>query len=170
MILVDTALGLALGIIPRQGRYRHMHHEATPPPTLGGTANDTAAHAFITRWRGSTASELSTAQSFVIDLCALLGVDKPHPTPAQDYMFERPVTFRHGDGSSSAGRIDCYRQGAFCLESKKLKAAGHTKDVAGNKIPNFPRRTRARCFVASRLCGLATRRALRLASHPDSSG
>jgi hypothetical protein len=42
-------------------------------------------------------------------------------------MFERPVTFRHGDGSSSAGRIDCYRQGAFCLESKKLKAAGHTK-------------------------------------------
>jgi hypothetical protein len=131
MILVDTALGLALGIIPRQGRYRHMHHEATPPPTLGGTANDTpadtAAQAFITRWRGSTASELSTAQSFVIDLCALLGVDKPHPTPAQDYMFERPVTFRHGDGSSSAGRIDCYRQGAFCLESKKLKAAGHTK-------------------------------------------
>ena len=104
-----------------------MHHEATPPPTLGGTANDTAAHAFITRWRGSTASELSTAQSFVIDLCALLGVDKPHPTPAQDYMFERPVTFRHGDGTSSAGRIDCYRQGAFCLESKKLKAAGHTK-------------------------------------------
>ncbi|MBP9061704.1 MAG: class I SAM-dependent DNA methyltransferase, partial [Rhodoferax sp.] len=81
----------------------------------------------MTRWRGSTASELSTAQSFVIDLCALLGVDKPHPTPAQDYMFERPVTFRHGDGSSSAGRIDCYRQGAFCLESKKLKAAGHTK-------------------------------------------
>ncbi len=42
-------------------------------------------------------------------------------------MFERPVTFKHGDGTTSAGRIDCYRQGAFCLESKKLKAAGHTK-------------------------------------------
>ena len=63
----------------------------------------------------------------MIDLCALLEVDKPHPTPAQDYMFERPVTFKHGDGTTSAGRIDCYRQGAFCLESKKLKAAGHTK-------------------------------------------
>jgi hypothetical protein len=85
------------------------------------------AQTFITRWRGVTASELSTAQSFVIDLCALLGVPHPHPTPEQDYMFERPVTFRHGDGSSSAGRIDCYRQGAFCLESKKLKAPGHTK-------------------------------------------
>ena len=85
------------------------------------------AQAFITRWRGVTASELSTAQSFVIDLCALLDLAKPHPTPEQDYMFERPVTFRHGDGSTSAGRIDCYRQGAFCLESKKLKTAGHTK-------------------------------------------
>ncbi|MCF8210077.1 MAG: class I SAM-dependent DNA methyltransferase [Rhodoferax sp.] len=90
-------------------------------------SSDSAAQAFITRWRGITASELSTAQSFVIDLCALLDVDRPHPTPAQDYMFERPVTFRHGDGSTSAGRVDCYRLGSFCLESKKLKAAGHTK-------------------------------------------
>jgi hypothetical protein len=48
------------------------------------------AEDFIARWQGVTASELATAQSFVIDLCALLGVDKPHPTPEQDYMFERP--------------------------------------------------------------------------------
>lgn len=75
---------------------------------------------FITRWQGVTASELSTAQSFVIELCELLDVPRPHATPEQAYMFERPVTFRHGDGSS-AGRIDCYRQGAFILESKKLK-------------------------------------------------
>lgn len=45
-----------------------------------------------------TASELATAQSFVMELCELLDVPKPHPTPAQDYMFERPVTFTHGDG------------------------------------------------------------------------
>ena len=96
-------------------------------PTNPATAETLAAATLIERWRGTTASELSTAQSFVIDLCALLEVDKPHPTPAQDYMFERPVTFKHGDGTTSAGRIDCYRQGAFCLESKKLKAAGHTK-------------------------------------------
>lgn len=95
------------------------------------TANDDNAHDhaldFIARWAGTTASELATAQSFVIDLCALLGVDKPHPTPEQTYMFERPVTFAHGDGSTSAGRIDCYKRGHFVLEAKKLKAAGHTK-------------------------------------------
>ena len=73
------------------------------------------------------ASELSTSQSFLIDLCRLLGVDVPHPTPEQDYMFERPINFRHGDGSTSAGRIDLYRRGSFVLESKKLKAGGHAK-------------------------------------------
>ena len=78
--------------------------------------------AFITKWQGVTASELSTSQSFLSDLCRLLGVDTPHPTAEQDYMFERPITFAHGDGSTSPGRVDCYRRGHFVWESKKLKA------------------------------------------------
>ena len=77
-----------------------------------------AALAFIARWQGSTASELATAQSFVMELCELLGVDKPHATADQDYMFERPVTFANRDGTTSAGRIDCYRRGHFVLEAK----------------------------------------------------
>lgn len=88
---------------------------------------DTHADAFIARWQGVAASELATAQSFIIDLCELLDVPKPHPTAAQDYMFERPITFAHGDGSSSAGRIDCYRRGHFVLEAKKLKAGTQSK-------------------------------------------
>jgi len=86
---------------------------------------DTAA--FIARWRGVTASELSTAQSFVMGLCDWLGVSQPHATPEQDYLFERPVTFLHGNGSRSAGRIDCYKRGHFVLEAKKLKAGSHTQ-------------------------------------------
>lgn len=85
------------------------------------------ASVFIAKWKDVRASELSTSQSFLIDLCALLGVDTPHPTPAMDYMFERPVTFVHGDGSASAGRIDLYRRGHFVLESKKIKVGSHTK-------------------------------------------
>ena len=85
------------------------------------------ADAFISRWKGVTASELSTAQTFTLDLCDLLQVGKPHATVEQDYMFERPVVFRHGDGSTSAGRIDCYKRGHFVLESKKVKTGAHTK-------------------------------------------
>lgn len=79
-----------------------------------------AADDFIGKWQGVAASELPTSQSFLSDLCRLLGVDTPHPTPEQDYMFERPITFRHGDGSTSAGRIDLYRRGAFVLESEQF--------------------------------------------------
>ncbi|MBS3958609.1 MAG: class I SAM-dependent DNA methyltransferase [Xanthomonadaceae bacterium] len=85
------------------------------------------AETFIRKWRGVTASELSTSQSFLLELCELLGVDKPHPTPEQDYLFERPVSFAHGDGSTSAGRIDLYRRGHFVLESKKLKSGAQSK-------------------------------------------
>ncbi|MGY1424320.1 hypothetical protein [Lysobacter sp. A289] len=42
------------------------------------------ALAFITKWQGITASELSTSQSFLIDLSHLLGVDTPHATAEQD--------------------------------------------------------------------------------------
>ena len=61
------------------------------------------ADTFVTKWQGVTASELSTSQSFLIELSQLLGVDAPHATAEQDYMFERPITFAHGDGSTSAG-------------------------------------------------------------------
>lgn len=96
--------------------------------SIGGTAAaDHVADAFIARWQGVKASELSTSQSFLIDLCGVLGVDAPHPTAEQDYMFERPITFAHGDGSTSAGRIDLYRRGAFVLESKKTRLGAHTR-------------------------------------------
>ena len=36
-------------------------------------------------------------------------------------VFQRRVTFRHGDGSESYGFIDCYRRDAFVLEAKKFR-------------------------------------------------
>ena len=90
-----------------------------------------AAHAFIAKWTGNPASELSTAQSFVIDLCDLLGVPRPHATDERDYMFERPITFAHGDGSTSPGRVDCYKRGHFVWESKKLKT-GIAAETSGS--------------------------------------
>jgi len=97
------------------------------------------SQAFIARWQGVTASELATAQSFVIELCELLGVPRPHPTPEQDYQFERPISFQHGDGSTSPGRIDCYRRGAFIWESKKLKLDAQTRAAQETGGPSSQR-------------------------------
>ncbi len=86
---------------------------------------------FIAHWHRADGSELANYQLFVVDLCALLGVEAPQParedTRDNAYVFERRVTFRHGDGSASAGRIDCYRRSAFVLEAKKLRADAASK-------------------------------------------
>jgi hypothetical protein len=94
-------------------------------------ATDAAAQAFIARWGRAGGSELANAQSFVIELCELLGVERPAPAGADAadnaYAFERGITFQHPDGSTSAGRIDLYRRGCFVLESKKVKLGPATK-------------------------------------------
>ncbi len=112
----------------------NTNNHATAAQTIDQTTQQVGA--FITRWQGvqlTSASELSTSQTFILDLCALLQVPTPLPSAAQDYMFERPITFAHGDGSTSAGRIDCYRKSAFVWESKKLRntpVAGKRFDIA----------------------------------------
>jgi hypothetical protein len=90
-----------------------------------------AVEKFIARWSKASGSELANAQLFVTELCTLLELEQPAPatldTRDNKYVFERRVIFTHGDGTSSEGRIDCYRRGAFVLESKKIRDAAHTK-------------------------------------------
>lgn len=90
-----------------------------------------AVSAFIARWRDADGTELANAQTFTRELCELLALPLPEPSRAdtQDnaYVFERRVVFAHGDGSTSEGRIDCYRRGAFVLEAKRLQAGAHTR-------------------------------------------
>ncbi|MCB9729574.1 MAG: class I SAM-dependent DNA methyltransferase [Deltaproteobacteria bacterium] len=98
-----------------------------------------AAAAFIARWRPSGGAELANAQSFCRELCDLL--DVPHPEPkvaseapdANAYVFEKDVTFKHGDGSTSNGRIDLYKRGCFVLEAKQGSA--NPADRAAPSVP-----------------------------------
>jgi hypothetical protein len=83
----------------------------------------TAIDDFIRRWAASGAAERANYQLFLSELCDQLQVPRPDPTRPDDkdnaYVFERTVTFRHGDGSASAGRIDLYKRGCFVLEAKQ---------------------------------------------------
>ncbi|MCA3243545.1 MAG: class I SAM-dependent DNA methyltransferase [Rubrivivax sp.] len=103
----------------------------SPSAPLAEPGTEAAAHAFIAKWRQAGGSELANAQSFVIELCELLGVERPAPAVADAadnaYAFERGITFQHPDGHTSAGRIDLYRRGCFVLESKKVKLGPATK-------------------------------------------
>ncbi len=78
---------------------------------------------FLRRWEASGAAERPNYQLFLSELCDLLSVVRPEPTRPDDrdnaYVFERRVTFRYGDGTTSIGRIDLYRRGHFVCEAKQ---------------------------------------------------
>lgn len=93
-----------------------------------------ALDAYIDKWSAVSASELATSQPFLLALCELLQVEAPDHS--ERYMFEHSITFKHRDGSSSAGRIDLYLRGAFILDSEKLRA-GDSKRFEDGK-PHSP--------------------------------
>jgi hypothetical protein len=85
------------------------------------------AHPFIQRWQNSAAAERANYQLFLSELCDYLEVPRPNPAVSDNrqnhYVFERPVTFHHPGGSSSAGFIDLYKRGCFVLEAKQGSTA-----------------------------------------------
>ncbi len=72
---------------------------------------------FIDQWSKVTASERSTAQSFLNELCDLIGA--PRPTATSDYQFELPVPYTPPAGKKTNKYIDLYKRGCFVLEAKK---------------------------------------------------
>ena len=97
--------------------------------------------AFITRWSSATISERSHYQTFISQLCALIGVTAPDQEKVGDrgYCFERRVEFRFHDGGAHRGFIDCYRRGAFVLEAKQSQKRAPGGDAASpaELIPYF---------------------------------
>jgi type II restriction/modification system DNA methylase subunit YeeA len=68
--------------------------------------------AFIAKWHRNALSERAGAQAFFLDLCDLLGVDKPNDP--ERYCFERGAT-RTGAGH---GWADIWKRGCFAWENK----------------------------------------------------
>ena len=101
-------------------------------------ANDSAAAAFVERWRKSGAAERANYQLFLSELCGIIDVSRPDPatpdTSESAYVFERPVTFDHGDGTSSTGFIDLYKRGCFVLEAKQGVDLPETLDLPLSKV------------------------------------
>uniref|UniRef100_UPI00345A4165 class I SAM-dependent DNA methyltransferase n=1 Tax=Asticcacaulis sp. TaxID=1872648 RepID=UPI00345A4165 len=87
------------------------------------TATPAEIDAFIQRWTPSGGAELSNYGDFIAELCGLIRTEPPRPTLPDEaknsYVKEKAVSIRHPDGSSSSGRIDCYKQGCFVLEAKQ---------------------------------------------------
>jgi len=87
---------------------------------------------FIARWSaGEGGQERANYALFLSELCDVLDVPRPeqasHDAVLNAYAFERAVTFRGPDGSTSRGRIDLYKRGSFVLEAKQSRRPGTVK-------------------------------------------
>ncbi|EIC19764.1 class I SAM-dependent DNA methyltransferase [Thiorhodovibrio frisius] len=87
--------------------------------------NETDIDAFISRWGGGVSrggNERANLQMFLTELCTLLDLSQPDPASADNgqnaYVFERSVTERLPDGSTTPRSLDLYKRGCFVLEGK----------------------------------------------------
>ena len=96
-----------------------------------------AVEAFVERWRTAGGGELANAQSYLVELCDLLGVPKPDPKQPDetknDYVFERGLSAPSTTRSADPRRVDLYKRGCFVLESKQ----GTTKSSGLANLPLF---------------------------------
>jgi hypothetical protein len=71
----------------------------------------------------------------VHELCTLL--ELPTPDPAREdtrdnaYVFERRITFHHGDGTESLGFIDWYPAGAIGRQGRLADVVALQRRIAG---------------------------------------
>src|SRR5690349_1786411 len=76
---------------------------------------------FIGKWRSTPLPERAAAQQHFLELCELLGVEKPPTTGPEttDYRFEAPVV----GADDRPGFADAFRRGCFGWEYKKRRAS-----------------------------------------------
>jgi len=92
--------------------------------------------AFIARWENSGAAERANYASFLSELCTLLDLPRPDPSSPDNsqntYVFERAITRRNPDGTTSTGFIDLYRRSSFVWECKQ-----GVSDCSGGVSPSL---------------------------------
>jgi len=91
---------------------------------ISGVGVDTdALSALIDAAKASGGGEIANTQKFIERFCDALGLPAPAFSASNnaqnDYAYERRISFKHPDGSTTPGRIDLYKRGCFVLESKQ---------------------------------------------------
>lgn len=98
--------------------------------------SETEIEAFVCYWSGREGGqERANFPRFLIELCDILGVDRPEAADAthkhNDYVFERRVERTRADGTKESRRIDLYRRDCFIMEAKQSRLKGPKRVVRG---------------------------------------
>ena len=80
---------------------------------------------FVKKWKNAKGGERAQAQSFIIELCQLMGVALPHDG---EYTFEYSMK-----GAKATDFADLYKRSCFVLEAKQSRAKGQKKAIPGQE-------------------------------------
>lgn len=94
------------------------------------------------RWAQAQAAERANAQSYIIELCEALGVERPRPSGG-GYQFEYPLRVVNRDGTETTNFVDLVKFECFLLEAKD-EESGKSVDVLLRKAFG-----QARSYVAN---------------------
>ncbi|MDO9488527.1 MAG: class I SAM-dependent DNA methyltransferase, partial [Sphingomonadaceae bacterium] len=102
---------------------------------MGEPVTDIAKlEALISDASASGGAERANYQLFIERLCSSFGLPGPdmarEENSLNDYVFERRIDFKHPDGTTSSGFIDCYRRHCFVLEAKQSRKREQAKASA----------------------------------------
>lgn len=96
---------------------RHAHRALGTLARMSLTVRD-----FVASYADSV-GERANKDSYLKDLCTVLGVPHPSPTTGDDlrdlYVFEKDARFARAGASATTGKIDLYKAGCFILEAKQ---------------------------------------------------
>ena len=101
------------------------------------------------RWNDARSAERANFQSYLIELCEPLGVERPRPA-GSGYEFELPVRIVNRDGTEAQNFVGLYKkEGHFVLEAKDPRTAARRTCCSARRSAR-PAHTRPTCRRVSR--------------------
>ena len=105
-------------------------------PAVTPTSDPADIRRWIEAWKDSDVTEEGSSQTFLNELCDLLGAPRPAERGTA-YVFERKVKAWDDDAERETTKsIDLYRRDHFILESKKYDSA-KAETAATSLLPGF---------------------------------
>jgi hypothetical protein len=90
---------------------------------------------FIEEWRLSGGNERANSQTFINDLCELIGVQRPRGTQsdmaANDYVFERHMVKTEIDGATSNAGLIATSESPSYSKQNRVATATARRSIPG---------------------------------------
>jgi len=88
------------------------------PPSRTVAEAQVALRALADRWHDNALGERQAFQTWFLEFCDALGIERPGPGHGEAYCFEKTVRVLNERGDGTPNYIDCWKAGHVAIEAK----------------------------------------------------